>query len=222
METITWIRCKSLDDRRLDTSQGPSIFGDFASLLRPLARSPYSVGFRGHILNWVFAHERPIRWWVAKCVRDYTRPYPVAGPIVLRIPHAGMRAQVPVDPGQGRVATPSWQRSAHARPLQQPRQIDSIILSTFASSRSMEGLVPSSGPFTGPRPTPDDESAVPNELVPGAAALLPKAPPVEDICDPMPPPRANAVVERLMQRTMQRMEGFFMPRLLRARDQDDD
>ncbi len=37
----------------------------------------------------------------------------------------------------------------------------------------------------GPWPMPDDESAVPNELVPGAAALLPKAPPVADIwCDP--------------------------------------
>jgi hypothetical protein len=30
---------------------------------------------------------------------------------------------------------------------QQPRQIDDIILSTFASSLSMTGLVPSSGPF---------------------------------------------------------------------------
>jgi hypothetical protein len=28
---------------------------------------------------------------------------------------------------------------------------------------------------------PDDESAVPNELVPGAAALVPKAPPVADM-----------------------------------------
>jgi hypothetical protein len=62
--------------------------------------------------------------------------------------------------------------------LQQPRQIDVIILSTFASSRSMAGLVPSSGPFWGPLPTPFDESAVPNELVPGAAGLVPKAPPV--------------------------------------------
>jgi hypothetical protein len=35
---------------------------------------------------------------------------------------------------------------------------------------------------------PDDESAVPKELVPGAAALEPKAPPVTDMCDPMPPP----------------------------------
>ncbi len=51
----------------------------------------------------------------------------------------------------------------------------------------------------GPWPMPDDQSAVPNELVPGAVALVPKAPPVADIwCDPMPPPRANAAaVERL-------------------------
>jgi hypothetical protein len=34
-------------------------------------------------------------------------------------------------------------------------------------SRSMAGLVLSSGPFIG-WPVPDDESAVPNELVPGA------------------------------------------------------
>jgi len=60
---------------------------------------------------------------------------------------------------------------------QQPRQIDVIILSTFASSRSMAGLVPSSGPFWGV-PKPFDESAVPNELVPGAAGFVPKAPPV--------------------------------------------
>lgn len=32
-------------------------------------------------------------------------------------------------------------------PYQQPLQIDLIILSTFASSRSMTGLVPRSGPF---------------------------------------------------------------------------
>jgi hypothetical protein len=64
---------------------------------------------------------------------------------------------------------------------QHPRQIDPIALSTAASSRSMAGLVPSSGPFMGPSPTPDDESAVPNELVPGAAALVPKAPPVTDM-----------------------------------------
>jgi hypothetical protein len=71
----------------------------------------------------------------------------------------------------------------------------------------MAGLVPSNGPFMGPLPTPDDERAVPNELVPGAAALVPKAPPIVDMppivdipCDPMPPPLANAAgVKRLAQ-----------------------
>jgi len=107
-------------------------------------------------------------------------------------------------------------------PDQQPRQIDPIIFSTFASSRSMAGLVPSSDPFVGPWPMPDDESAVPDELVPGAAALVPKAPPVADVCDPMPPPRANAAAaERLTQRATQRTESFFMPRLPRTRDQRD-
>jgi hypothetical protein len=103
---------------------------------------------------------------------------------------------------------------------QQPRQIDPIILSNLASSRSMAGLVPSSGPFVGPLPTPDDESAVPNELVPGAAALVPKAPPVADGCDPMPPPRANAAaVERPTQTATQRAKNLFMPRIPRTRDQ---
>jgi hypothetical protein len=78
-------------------------------------------------------------------------------------------------------------------------------------------------PFHGARPMPDDESAVPDELVPGAAALVPRAPPVAAIwCDPMPPPRPNAAVaERLTQRATQRTESFFMPRLLRTRDQRD-
>jgi hypothetical protein len=75
----------------------------------------------------------------------------------------------------------------------------------------------------GRRPVPVDESAVPNELVPGAAALVPKAPPVTDMCDPMPPPRANAaVVERLTQRATQRTESFFMPRLLEQAIKRDD
>src|ERR1700760_3074308 len=105
---------------------------------------------------------------------------------------------------------PDAQRTFH----QHPRQIDPMALSTAASSRSIAGLVPSSGPFIGPVPAPDDESAVPSELVPGEAALLPKAPPVTDIC-PMPPPRANAAVpERPTQRVTQRMESFFMPKLL--------
>ena len=34
--------------------------------------------------------------------------------------------------------------------------------------------MPSSGPFIAPSPVPDDESAVPKELVPGAAALVPE------------------------------------------------
>ena len=72
-----------------------------------------------------------------------------------------------------------FDRKAHKS--QHPRQIDPIILSTFASSRSMAGLVPSSGPFMGPLPMPDDERAVPNELVPGVAGLVPKAPPVTDV-----------------------------------------
>ena len=40
--------------------------------------------------------------------------------------------------------------------------------------------MPSSGPLMG-LPVPDDESAVPNEFVPGVAALVPRAPPVTDI-----------------------------------------
>src|ERR1700727_1857490 len=121
---------------------------------------------------------------------------------------------------EGTTSAPLMRASLRgARPLQQPRQIDPIILSTFASSRSMAGLVPSSGPFIG-WAVPDDESAVPAELVPGAEGLVPAAPPVtEPWCDPMPPPRANAVaVERLTKRATQRTESFFMPRLPRTRD----
>src|SRR5665213_3775658 len=50
-------------------------------------------------------------------------------------------------------------RLFHARSRQQPRQIDPTILATLASSRSMAGLVPSSGPFIGPSAVPDDGSA---------------------------------------------------------------
>jgi hypothetical protein len=71
-------------------------------------------------------------------------------------------------------------RSGRKAVVQQPRQIDPIILSTLASSRSMAGPVPSSGPFMG-LPAPDDDSAVPSEFVPGVAALVPRAPPVTDI-----------------------------------------
>ncbi len=73
----------------------------------------------------------------------------------------------------------------------------------------------------GPCPTSDYDRAVPNELVPGAAALVPKAPPIVDIpCDPMPPPRANAAeVKRLVQSATQRTRCFFMLILPRAPDQ---
>jgi len=57
--------------------------------------------------------------------------------------------------GEGvRCSTIKFFGGAPYQPLdQQPRQIDVIILSTFASSRSMAGLVPSSGPFWGvPKP----------------------------------------------------------------------
>jgi hypothetical protein len=64
-----------------------------------------------------------------------------------------------------------------ARDYQQPRQIDLIILATLASSRFKAGSVPSSGPAAG-LPLPDDDSAVPSELVPGAVGLEPAAPPV--------------------------------------------
>src|SRR5437588_5166207 len=71
------------------------------------------------------------------------------------------------------------------------------------------------------RPTPSEASAVPDELVPGAAAVVPKAPPIIDIWDdPMPcappmPPRANAaVVERPTQRAMQKTKSFVMSTLL--------
>jgi hypothetical protein len=68
---------------------------------------------------------------------------------------------------------------------QQPRQIDAIILFTLASSRSMAGLVPISGPRWGPLPTASDESAVPSELVPGVFGLVPNAPPVKGLAPPL-------------------------------------
>jgi hypothetical protein len=91
------------------------------------------------------------------------------------------------------------------RPPQQPRQIEFIILSTYASSRSIAELLPISEPFMGPSPMPDDESAVPKELVPGEAALLPNAPPVTDMCGSIPltlpwpiPDDESAVPEELV------------------------
>jgi hypothetical protein len=58
----------------------------------------------------------------------------------------------------------SFRRPLRRMPLQQPRQIDSIILSTFASSRSIAGLVPSSGPFMGPWPMPKMLDGPPNKI----------------------------------------------------------
>jgi len=96
--------------------------------------------------------------------------------------------------------------------VQQPRQIELNILSTFASSRSIAGLVPSSGPLKR-WPVPNYESAVPNELVPGVAALVPEAPPVTDIGDdpimwdePIPSRPNAAVLERPMLRATHKAE----------------
>ena len=59
---------------------------------------------------------------------------------------------------------------------------------------------------------PDEESAVPSEFVPGAAALVPKAPPVTgDIeCDAIPPRPKAAVMESPMLTATQRIESVFM------------
>jgi hypothetical protein len=111
-------------------------------------------------------------------------------------------------------------------PDQHPRQIDPYHL-VDPRIFTVDGRIGAEKwSFLGPLPTLFDDSAVPNELVPGAAALVPKAPPVTGMppatdvwCDPMPPPRANAAVtERLTQRAAQRTESFFMPRLLRTRN----
>src|SRR5437879_6013238 len=53
--------------------------------------------------------------------------------------------------------------NAPAQKHQHPRQIEFIILSIFASSGSIAGLVSSSGPFMG-RPTPSHASARPGEM----------------------------------------------------------
>jgi len=62
---------------------------------------------------------------------------------------------------------------------QHPRQIDFMTVSSFAFSlafsRSMSAL-PMPSPLVDD-PATDDESAVPREFVPGAAALVPEAPP---------------------------------------------
>ena len=74
---------------------------------------------------------------------------------------------------------------APAQKYQHPRQIDPIILSTFASSRSIEGSVPSGGPFMGCS-VPDDGSAVPDELVPGAPAVCRRRRPLSRTCETIP------------------------------------
>ena len=87
--------------------------------------------------------------------------------------------------------------------------------------------MPSSGPFMG-RPVPDDESAVPAELVPGAAGLVPKAPPVTDmptvpdIWDPMPPPRGKRGGGRKANAKCDAENGkLFHAETPRTRDQHD-
>src|SRR5687767_5829610 len=63
---------------------------------------------------------------------------------------------------------------------------------------------------------PDDGSAVPREFVPGAAALVPSAPPLAiDMCDP-PPPRADAAPGSARQTAMQRNESGLMARTPRV------
>ena len=65
------------------------------------------------------------------------------------------------------------------------------------------------GEASGPRLDIGDNAG--NLRSAGAAALVPKAPPVTDIlCDPIPPQNA-AVVERPMLMATQRTESFFMP-----------
>jgi len=107
----------------------------------------------------------------------------------------------------GRKAFGSWHLGA---PPQQPRQIDpSSIFWSRASSLSMVGSVPSNGPFITWPPTPDG-SAVPEEFVPGAAPLVPSAPPPDiDMCDPIPP-RANAACENARQAANKRNKAGFM------------
>jgi hypothetical protein len=67
-----------------------------------------------------------------------------------------------------------------ARLFQHPVQIECNILTTRSSSASTAGSpVPSAGPLSfAPAAPPDDESAVPAELVPGAVGEVPEAPPL--------------------------------------------
>jgi hypothetical protein len=70
------------------------------------------------------------------------------------------------------------ERRVSSASRQQPLQIDEIILAALRSSWSTAGSpLPSAAPLVAP-PVPDDESAVPSELVPGEAGDVPAAPPV--------------------------------------------
>lgn len=69
------------------------------------------------------------------------------------------------------------------------------------------------------RPVPDDEIAVPNEFVPGDAALVPNAPPVTGIDEnpdmwPIPPRPNAAVVDKPMTRATHAIDAVFMAKLL--------
>ena len=95
------------------------------------------------------------------------------------LPAAGVRGSRSMTTGSYRIFN-----SGGCGGVQQPRQIDPILRSTFAFSRSMAGMLPCN---RRPRRMSDGR-AVPSELVPGAAGLVPNMPPVaaEDIeCDPM-------------------------------------
>ncbi len=74
--------------------------------------------------------------------------------------------------------------------------------------------VPSAAPFSA-LPIPEDESAVPAELVPGAVGLVPNAPPVMDDewCMPppmLPPPRLNAAAGNRDERMTQPIANVFL------------
>ena len=91
---------------------------------------------------------------------------------------------------------------------QQPWQIDPFTsLSTAASSRATAGLLSRFAPFIW-LPTPDEDRAVPDEFVPGAAGDVPDAPPVEEWCAPPPPPPLPklVVVGMAIAAAIQRME----------------
>src|ERR1700688_3298112 len=78
----------------------------------------------------------------------------------------------------------------------------------------MGSPVPSAAPFAA-LPVPEDESAVPAELDPGASGLVPDAPPVvgDEWCMPPPmppPPRLNAATGNRVERTTQPTANVLM------------